>query len=396
MADVEQTLLHEAVAHYGLRELFGEQFDTFLDNVYSHAELPIRKQIAELARKNDWDFRKATEEYLASLAEDTDFEGMNKGRGFYGWWSFVKRAFLDMLHKIGFGEYDGPELSDNELRYILWRSYENLKEPGRYRSILGEAADMSKQLDLKVGNFAEREELPMDKASEEDMFRDGNSVDYEKAQARNRYEERVSRGMYQMQEAMQDSMLGLKEAMDAILGAEGKKQYIEDVAGYENAYLGENRLSSVNQAECTAFARTLFKPLLEEVAKLAKTADERAELTDYMMAKHGLERNEVMRERAKEKLIEEKMGKEKPKEPNPDDDDYDIKMVAYDAAMDAWENAVEVKLGDKLSAIEERDFSGLTALTGMNNVVDAEAEAQRMVSLKRWRNLPRRQTSVRS
>jgi N12 class adenine-specific DNA methylase len=229
-------------------------------------------------------------------------------------------------------------------------------------------------------DFAEREELPMDKASEEDMFRDGNSVDYEKAQARNRYEERVSRGMYQMQEAMQDSMLGLKEAMDAILGAEGKKQYIEDVAGYENAYLGENRLSSVNQAECTAFARTLFKPLLEEVAKLAKTADERAELTDYMMAKHGLERNEVMRERAKEKLIEEKMGKEKPKEPNPDDDDYDIKMVAYDAAMDAWENAVEVKLGDKLSAIEERDFSGLTALTGMNNVVDAEAEAQRMVS----------------
>lgn len=380
MADVEQTLLHEAVAHYGLRELFGEQFDTFLDNVYSHAELPIRKQIAELARKNDWDFRKATEEYLASLAEDTDFEGMNKGRGFYGWWSFVKRAFLDMLHKIGFGEYDGPELSDNELRYILWRSYENLKEPGRYRSILGEAADMSKQLDLKVGNFAEREELPMDKASEEDMFRDGNSVDYEKAQARNRYEERVSRGMYQMQEAMQDSMLGLKEAMDAILGGEGKKQYIEDVAGYENAYLGENRLSSVNQAECTAFARTLFKPLLEEVAKLAKTADERAELTDYMMAKHGLERNEVMRERAKEKLIEEKMGKEKPKEPNPDDVDYDIKMVAYDAAMDAWENAVEVKLGDKLSAIEERDFSGLTALTGMNNVVDAEAEAQRMVS----------------
>ena len=32
--DAEQTLLHEAVAHYGLRKLFGERFDTFLDNVY--------------------------------------------------------------------------------------------------------------------------------------------------------------------------------------------------------------------------------------------------------------------------------------------------------------------------------------------------------------------------
>ena len=37
------------------------------------------------------------------------------------------------------------------------------------------------------------------------------------------------------------------------------------------------------------------------MAKLAKTADERAELTDYMMAKHGLERNEVMARRAAEK-----------------------------------------------------------------------------------------------
>lgn len=38
--------------------------------------------------------------------------------------------------------------------------------------------------------------------------------------------------------------------------------------------------------------------MLEEVAGLAKTADERAALTDYMMAKHGLERNEVKARRA--------------------------------------------------------------------------------------------------
>ena len=31
--DVMRTLLHEGVAHYGLRELFGEDFDNFLDNV---------------------------------------------------------------------------------------------------------------------------------------------------------------------------------------------------------------------------------------------------------------------------------------------------------------------------------------------------------------------------
>ena len=37
IADIEQTLLHEAVVHYGLRQLFETQFDTFLDNVFNNA-----------------------------------------------------------------------------------------------------------------------------------------------------------------------------------------------------------------------------------------------------------------------------------------------------------------------------------------------------------------------
>lgn len=216
-------------------------------------------------------------------------------------------------------------------------------------------------------------------ADEGIMFRDGDSVECNKAMARDIYEQRVSRGMYQMQEALQDSMLGLKEAMDAILKAEGNgKTYIEDVAGYENAYLGENRLSSVNQAECTAFAQTLFKPMLEEVAKLAKTADERAELTDYMMAKHGLERNEVMARRAAEKdarseFFAEVLAAQQAVDNDPLDQD----------AIDAFED-VKQRMQDREEELylinRERDYAGLTALTGMDNVLDAETEAQQMVS----------------
>ncbi len=166
--------------------------------------------------------------------------------------------------------------------------------------------------DAKVATLSEINKLSdNDVADDGIMFRDGDSVEYEQALARDIYEQRVSRGMYQMQEALQDSMLGLKEAMDAVLKAEGKgKTHIEDVAGYENAYLGENRLSSVNQAECAAFAQTLFKPMLEEASKLARTADGRAELTDYMMAKHGLERNEVMARRAADRQAEQEFGAE--------------------------------------------------------------------------------------
>ena len=210
------------------------------------------------------------------------------------------------------------------------------------------------------------------------MFRDGDSEEYDKAMARDIYEQRVRRGMFQTQEAVQDSMLGLKEAMDAILKAEDEDVYIEDVAGYENAYLGENRLSSVNQAECSAFAQTLFKPLLEEVAKLAKTADERAELTDYMMAKHGLERNQVMARKAAEKDARSEFSAELLAAQQAVDNDP-LDQDAIDALDD-----VKQRMQDREDELylkkRKRDFAGLTALTGKKKVLKAEAEAQKMVS----------------
>lgn len=343
--DVEQTLLHEAVAHYGLRQLFGEHFDTFLDNVFNNADETIRKRIVDMAAKNGWDFHKATEEYLASLAEDTEFENTNAS-----WWHQIKNFFLNMLHKIGFEDFRGVTLTDNELRYILWRSYENLAEPGRYRSILGEATDMSKQYELKVGNYAEISASQSVVAETDDnLYRDGDPEIHEKALARDRYERRVRSGMYQSQEALQDSMLGLKEAMTAILG---KNTQMEDVDGFENAYLGENRLSSVNKAEADAFAHLLFKPMLEEIARLAHSTAEREELTDYMMAKHGLERNRVMAERDAQKDFAEYQ-KQHPKGTK--------------------------ALQDFIDECRKRDYAGLTALTGMEEIVDAEAEAKAMV-----------------
>ena len=574
--DIEQTVLHEAVAHYGLRQLFGTHFDDFLDNVFNYAEEGIRREIVNLAKKHSWDFRTATEEYLAGLAERTNFERAMES----GWWQTIKRVFLNMLHSIGLKGYQGETLTDNELRYILWRSYENLAEPGRYRSIMGEAADITKQMELGVGNYAKpstsggtmvAEEIskeaavnnindtfnnelqqqidgvlpeghiykmgkpgkillstgvpdlpvqmsasrliqkatsyghdfdlsevkdlvkalqnpiavfaygnktkaqniiiPLQKDGKnfivglslkptvngktleinsirnvfpknnsewlnwisqgkalyldkekiqalidqqrtiladvdyldldsvakivenfdnpvknnenlsegDELFRDGDAAEYEKAHARNIYDQRVKRGMFQMQEAMQDSMLSLKEAMNAVLKAEGKsKVHIEDVAGFENPYLGENRLSSVNQAECKAFAQTLFKPLLNEVSRLAEDAEERAMLTDYMMAKHGLERNTVMARRDAEKKANEEFGKELAKAQ---------RAVAKDPldqeAIDRLEDVKQKKHDREEELYFEnrgRDYAGLTALTGKEGIAEAELKASFMVS----------------
>lgn len=534
--DAVVTLLHEAVAHHGLRKLFGENFETFLDNVYNSANAEIRRIIDNHSHRYDGDKRTATEEYMASLAERTDFENAKKS----GWWQRIKDFFLKMLEKIGLKGFKGEDLSDNELRYVLWRSYENLKSGGK-DTVFSAADDLAKQSELKVGEFApdakktapeenaeevnerfnnelqqqiygnlpsnhiyqmgkpgqilrstgvpdlpiqmnakrlqdkatlfdhnfelyevkdlvkalqnplavfsygdktkaqniivplqkdgknfivglslnptvggkaleinsirnvfpkdnsewlnwisqgkalyldkekiqtlidqqrtnladveyldldsaakvvENFENPKPESKNDILFRDGAAKDYEKAQARETYERRVSTGMFQSREAIQDSMLSLKVAMGAIEEATaGKAKRIEDYDGFENAYLGENRLSSVNQAESAAFAHLLIRPMMEEVNRLAPTAEDRAELIDYMFAKHGLERNAYMRQQAAEKKLAEY------KKQNP--------VTAKTAA-------------DFIDA--ERDYAGLTTLTGESDVSAAEAEAQRMVA----------------
>ena len=377
MSDIEQTLLHEAVAHYGLRELFGEQLDTFLDNVYQHAEPEIRSRITEMARLYGWDFRKATEEYLAGLAETTDFEGMLKGKGFYGWWSFVKRAFLDMLHKIGFSNYDGPQLSDNELRYILWRSYENLKEPGRYRSILGEAEDISKQMDLKVGNFAEETGNSAASVADGDsyMYRDGRVVvgHVPDAVVNRMYEEQVKdtrnrtmlgamtgwlskdgrkRWKNKFAESYFDYTRSVKALQDAISEATGIK-----VEKNEDVWKSLNAKSSIDEREIDTMTRMLAVPLGNLISDMVKKSDGKYSLDDieaYLNAKHGVEeRNPYMLKQSLEKSLDMVRKDER------------LKALAEGYSSDEADSIAEKAVDDAHSEAMEsarRDYSGLTGL----------------------------------
>jgi len=347
--DVMKTILHEGVGHYGLRALFGTHFDTFLDNVYLNADGQVRGQIIELAKKHGWNFHTATEEYLSRLAEDTNF---NMETSIYqGWWSKIKELFWEMLYKIGMNvQIFRGTLSDNELRYLLWRSYKNLTEPGRYRSLVEEAEDVVMQNNLKVGEFEEeRQPLAIEEreatevAENKLLFRDEDFTERDRVIARDHYERMVASGGYQFKEAMQDSMLGLRKAMEAIDG--GKHFRVENVPGNENAYLAENRMSSVNAAEQTAYFREYMQPLLKAVHGIAGDNEAvRKDLVGYMMAKHGLERN--------------------------------IKFAERDAQEAARKGA---DYNTELQKNRNKDYSGLTALTGNAYNASAEVVAQRMV-----------------
>lgn len=366
--DVMRTILHEGVAHHGLRELFGEDFDTFLENVYNNASKEIREAINRLAAKNDWDFKVATEEYLAGMAEDTNFDRAE----YQSWWGKIKFLFLDMLRKAGL--VLNRTLTDADLRYILWRSYENLKEPGRYRSILGEAEDISKQMDLKVGNFAETDNSAASVADGDScMYRDGDVMDErDRAIVRDRYERTIQSGMYQFREAVQDSMLSLRRLMEHIAEATGEK-----VKDFENAYMAENALSSKNHAEQDIYGKLLFNPMLDEIHNLAKENSSRDEVTQYMMAKHGLERNEVMARRAAEQTAKDELGKdlrvaERAVQNDPLDQD----------ALDALDD-VKQRMQDRVDELykenRERDYGGITGLMGEDDLATAESLAKQFV-----------------
>lgn len=266
--DVEATILHEVVGHKGLQELVGkDQFGKFLDEVFEGANEAVRNGIVERSKRYGWNTRLATEEYIAELAEQgfKDLEARDL-------WNVVRNAFYNLLSRVKLAL--GWDISDRELRYMLWRTYQMKKGEG----LMEQAKDIAMQEKLGVGNY------------EEARFRQGEIAPVKVAAT---YDALINKSSYQTQEALQDSMLSLKKVMEMIMQAKGDAKYIEEIEGYQNAYMGENRVSSVNQAEAAAYSRMALEPLVEEVSRLAKKAHH-SYVTDYMMAKHGLERNRVM------------------------------------------------------------------------------------------------------
>ena len=195
----------------------------------------------------------------------------------------------------------------------------------------------------KVANYSETAKPRYSRKPGESIFdyasRVSEDVDRsvrERVSARDEYEKKVKSKGFQTKEALQNSMLGLQEFMYAIDHASGNKRYIEDIPDFENPILGENRLSSVNKEEMHQVAKTQFKPLMSAVAKLSGNGKESGELYDYMFAKHGLERDAVMRQREAKKEFD-KYQKANPKGTK--------------------------TIGDFVASLEGKDYAGLTALT---------------------------------
>ena len=312
MADVEKTILHEAVAHHGLRQLFGEHFDQFLDNVYESCSYKIQQKIDALMEEKGYDQHTATEEYLASLAEDMNYETTDPT-----FWTAIKEAFLDMLHTLGF-DYAGPVLTDNELRYILWRSYKNLEEPGSFRSILGTAEDLKMQETLGVGQY---ETEGKESAAAEDLFReddisralnnDSEGAGWSRETMQRAWDDVMSKASFLAKEGYFDYLASVDEFQKLVERATGEK-----VSDMQNAYKAMLQLSSRNANEMKLFDSAFARPLQRAVYRLIGAVKDfkkgkGLELSWYIISKHGIERNRdmairaAMKEKAKDSYAEQ-------------------------------------------------------------------------------------------
>lgn len=256
--DVKQTILHEGIAHFGLRQLVGdERMDDFLDEVFSNVSSEVRRKITDSLPKYGYNSRVATEEYMASIAEN----GVDVST-----WERIKQAFKNLLRRIGIN----IQINDNELKYILWRSAQNLDK----NRPIDLAIDVAMQYNMGVGNY----------------FREGESDG-----SREEYENSLKGWKYKAREAYQDSMLALKNLQEVIANVSGKP-----IKSFEDAYKAENQLSSKNTAEAEEYYEKFFKPMLEAEGKMMKNYGlSHKEIERYMMLAHGIERNVEMTFREK-------------------------------------------------------------------------------------------------
>ena len=249
MEDVNQTILHEGVAHYGLRQLVGEdRMDDFLDDVFANVTDEVRKKIIDTLPRYGYNSRIATEEYMARMAEN----GVDVSV-----WQRIKQAFNSLLRRMGIN----IKISDNELRYILWRSRQNLDK----NKPLDLAKDVAMQYHMGVGNY----------------FREDTDGSI------GMYEQSLKGWKYKAQEAYQDSMLALKNLQEVIAKVSGKP-----IKSFENAYMAENQLSSKNTSEAEVYYKKHYQPMLQEAGKMMKKYGlTQKGIERYMMLAHGIERN---------------------------------------------------------------------------------------------------------
>lgn len=351
--DAQRSYLHEVIGHYGLRELFGEQFDDAMFDIYGLLPKNVQEEIQNYMMKN-YSSQLANmpsmkdavvlsmEEYLSRKAEENPDAS---------WWNRICGSIRNLMRRIGIG----IKFNDNDVRYLLWRSKNNLNK-GRnldYGKPIPQYVQPRFRMDEENVTINE-EELKGESVMEQTEII-ATTVEIDESEREN-LERRIRNT--RIREGWQDRMIAVKIFQEKISEVTGKS-----IKSWENAYDYENTIASRSQYFIDDFKEKMMKPIYASIAKFK----DQNEVRDYLKAKHGLERNQKMREREVQRVREElEADLEKYIEQwNQKLESATDKEKVASEMQDAIA-LMQEKNAEKLSKVKEReskkDYSGLTGL----------------------------------
>lgn len=146
--DIDETVIHEVVAHKGLRRLMGEKFDALCDMVWDSMSKENREKFMSYPGVNG-NHRAAADEYMAYIAEKTELTEEERGI-----WDKIVQFVKDLI-TLNLG----VKLSDAQIAGLIRASYAEMKrEAGKQKE--AEATDTTTH-DTKNTSRERHDELLM-------------------------------------------------------------------------------------------------------------------------------------------------------------------------------------------------------------------------------------------
>ena len=283
--DIEKTVVHEIIGHHGLRGLLGSvrNYRRLMDVIYDSLPEKIKNEIKDKAMRNGYKFYEAMDEYFAEQAENMVWDSSSATM-----WDNIKHYITEAIRKLGF--ILRPNYRD--VRYWLWLSKNNLQSDNPLSEIKRQAfLHKLSRLDApKFDDNFNKTEGDINYTDVDTAFRNGN---IQGGTAWQIIEQRLKDNKQYWKESFVDYMNSYRIFQEEMAkGIEG------GLMDNMNAYLGENQMSSKVAELQDQFLNNEVKNLQKQIDEL-KTEFGKGEegvraLEQYLIMKHGLERNRVL------------------------------------------------------------------------------------------------------
>jgi len=265
VADAQKTVLHEVVGHLGLRKLLGSEFAPTMESIFD--SLPTDLQVV-LNQKYGSKVLSA-EEYASTMAETMSDPGIIQR---------IVSAFKDAMRKLGVK----LKMTDGDIMNLLWKSKNRLTDGDTAFEIMGK---MSKAESVKKETES-FDRVFRDSATLNDTMDEMSDDPVIKAEMH----ASIKSKSFQWQEGYQDRMLAVKKLQELLEKHTGKK-----LPDHMNVYIFENTLSSRNTYEIEQYKELYTNKMMENVKAFISKGYSMPEVENYVIAKHGLERNDYFR-----------------------------------------------------------------------------------------------------